>query len=219
MKKAFFTLVIILNIFVFNSNVYAAIEGTDGQRIKEALLMCANVGRYMDRLSCYDNLVEHFKLRETGSGTIEIGSDVGLWKVSKDISPIDDIQTIYMKLAADTRVQLKNGSSIRPTLIIECSIQHVHAYVYFSTFMGPKTNQKAVIERFDRLPPMQLFWDISDDSFAMYHPDDIRFIADMLKANVLHISAMPYKNPKVDVKFVIKGFENAVKEIKDDCGW
>lgn len=220
MKKALSLVVTLITLFVCSGNVYASPpEGTDGQRIKEAMLMCSKVGRYMDRLSCYDNLVEHFKLRQTGSGSIEIGSDIGLWAVTSEVSPIDDIKTVYMKLNADTRVALKNGKSIRPTLVVECSVQHVHAYVYFSTYMGQNNQQKGVIERFDRRQPMQLYWDVSEDSYALYHPDAIRFIADMLKSNVLYVSAMPYKNPKIDVKFVTKGMEEAVKEIKDDCGW
>ena len=93
------------------------------------------------------------------------------WNMSTEQSPVDDSQTIILRLTAEEDVGTGFKSS-RPVLIIRYKESELEAYIAFGFFIG--TEGTEVTTRIGKDAPKTRSWSTSSDYKAVFVPGDVR---------------------------------------------
>lgn len=144
------------------------------------------------------------------------------WIINEDTNPVDDSKTRRATLIADEGSS-SMGDSV--SLTIRCMSNKTELFVNWNDFLGDDSHDvyndwKNVIVRVGENKAQQQRWDISTDSKATFAPGSpIDLIKRMLKAERLVLRTTPYNENPVTAVFMLKGMENAVAPIAEECGW
>ena len=186
--------------------------------LRRSLASCRLVPEVMERLSCYDDTIRHFNVTEKTLQDVDVKTNLGLWTIKSEVSPIDDLQTMYMNLESDDLLALSNGRRVRPLLVVRCNPDYAGSYIVWDTDLG-KTGHKQITTRMDRNRSQTLNWVVSNDRSATFHPDPLPFIKELLDHRNLSVEIKPPHEGVLIANFSLDGFNNTVRVIKDTCGW
>lgn len=144
---------------------------------------------------------------------IEKPNPNGKWVTSSDINPIDDSKTITMYLNADSG---KNTWGQPLKLIVRCKSNETNLIINWNDYLGSEAN---VLTRVGTNEAVTSPWSISTDSQATFHKDPVPFLEEMIKSNKLVAQVTPYNANPVTAIFDTSGLENAIKPLRETCGW
>jgi hypothetical protein len=106
-------------------------------------------------LRSIDKEIEQARRRAIGSGK---------WRVSSEVSPIDDSTNVYVSLLADNTVSGQFGDEVRPMLLVRCKEKGTEVFVRWELYLGIDTTQ--VLHRLDDRAAQTKKWGVSTDHTA-----------------------------------------------------
>jgi len=156
---------------------------------------------------------------ENAGESIE-GVTAGKWQASTKENPLDDSESVYLRLVAD---DVSEGKL--PTLLARCRSNVTELYINWSEYLGDDSYDvyedfKYVTIRLDNQEARREQWDISTDHKAVFAPN---WAGTLLKSMVgksrLVVQVTPYnENPRTAI-FDISGLEEPLESLSEACGW
>lgn len=198
-----FTLAAVSLLLATNSN--AALNEKDYAK-------CAIVEGDLARLECFDNLAASKNLNGRQVKPTSIAGK-GKWSVSLDVNPIDDSKTVTLILDSDSG-KGKWGKSVY--LVARCKSNATDIYIGWNDYLG---SEASVLTRVGANKAITQRWVVSTDKKATFHSKPIPFLKDMLASPKLVTQVTPYNENPVTAIFNTAGLENAIKPLRETCGW
>lgn len=156
-----------------------------------------------------DKLIEEARRRAIGNGR---------WRVSSNVSMIDDSTNVYVSLPADDTISGQFGAETRPSLWIRCKENQTEVFVNWDVYLGIDSTR--VLERLDDERARTRTWSISTDHKAtFYQGSRIDFARNLMAHNKLLLQLTPYGESPVTAIFSLPGLENALVQLRESCGW
>ena len=166
-------------------------------------------------LLSYLSIMKHYE-----QGVLQYISDLGEWRVSQEVSPVDDSMTVLMKLNAENRVDVKGWGSdyaSYPKLVIRCKENKTSVYINYDSFLS--TDDMTVLTRFDKNPAKKHSWGVSTDYEAVFAPSGVSWAKKIANASKLFVRLTPYGESPVSATFDLTGSEEAMRPLRATCGW
>lgn len=135
----------------------------------------------------------------------------GRWKLSTEQSPIDDSQTIILRLFADNEV-LSGFKKSQPVLIIRYKESRLEAYIAYDFFIHNESTE--VTTRIGNENAYKQRWKASSDYKAVFYPGSVEsFIEELSSSDKLVVRLTPYGESEVTTSFTTKGLSEAAKPL------
>ena len=178
----------------------------------KAIAKCAVIEGDLARLDCFDQLAKAHKLNGPQSQPVNV-TDTGGWVVSQDQNPVDDSKTVILINRAKSGVG-RYGDPV--TLLIRCKSNSTDLFVNWNTYLG---SEISVLSRVGAEKAESEEWDLSTDKKATFHPAPIPFIKSILTNEKLVLQTTPYNENPITAVFDTRGLNNAIKPLREVCGW
>lgn len=204
MRKTLFTLIALPFLALANDQLEKEIDS------------CKSLTDSTQRLACYDKIFE----KKTESSIDK--NAMGKWFVQQGVSPVDDSKSVTIRLNADRPINARYNL-ITPHLYIRCKENVTELYIDFDTFL--RSNDLTPITRIDSEKAVSnRRWNISNDHKAIFYPSTrskktTDFIKDLIGKNKLFIQVTPYGESAVNTTFTLTGLDEAIKPLRETCGW
>lgn len=186
--------------------------GTANAIDNKVFAKCAIVKGDLARLECYDKLAKKNNLdgRQLKPTSIK---DKGKWNVSVDVNPIDDSKTVAIMLDASSGKSRYRKSVY---MVLRCKSNETNLYIGWNDYLGGEAD---ILTRIGSNKAITSRWSLSTNKKASFHPEPIPFIKEMIKSNKLIAQVTPYNESPVTAVFDTTGLNNAIKPLKETCGW
>jgi type VI secretion system protein VasI len=175
---------------------------------------CAALEDEKLRLACYDEA--H---RAQGPGVRENGK----WRVTRQVSKIDDSPEVFVAVEAIDPVPGPEGRTSTGILMISCREGNTDVFLNFGEqTMAQRAASAMVTTRVDNNRARRIAMRPSRDRKALglwSGRRAIPFARDMLGASRLFVRALPPDEAAVDMEFEIAGLDAAIKPLRDACEW
>jgi len=176
--------------------------------LQDAVSRCGVIGAPAQRLACYDSLAKV----PARPSTIPAG--VGAWQVSDEKNPLDDSRTVVLSLAA-TSGRSVHGQPV--ALALRCMSNKATVYVMWNSYLG---DEARVTFRVGGGESRTKTWSVSTDKTATFYPSDhVEFMKEIMAADRLVLQVTPYNESPITAVFDLAGLPNAIKPLREDCGW
>jgi type VI secretion system protein VasI len=179
----------------------------------EALVKCAEVENDIARLDCYDALAASTASTVTPTASRIAGPEGGAWTMLDEINPLDDSRTLAAGL------QSTSTTSGGPVLLaMTCRSGMTGLVINWGDYLGPEA---IIVTRIDSdEPAFPLRWELSADSQQTVYPYDVVALIELLlAADRFVVQATPYNENPVVAVFDLAGIQNAIRPIREGCGW
>lgn len=147
-------------------------------------------------------------------------TSTGKWIIATETSPVDDSQTVVLKLNAEKQVQGWLDKFL-PTLIIRCKERKIEVYVYTGTQSEVESDidYSTVRVRFDKEQAMTLQLSHSTDGTALFFPlISLQNIVDTFHGhNSMLFEFTPFNAPPANTTFDLRGIDEAIKPLAKAC--
>jgi type VI secretion system protein VasI len=179
---------------------------------------CRTIESDLDRLACYD--------RESGRTPVTtVVPTKSEWGVRVDESEMTDETTVVLRVESEDPVQCNFSGMERPTLILRC--QENTTAVYIATdgchmASSEYNNYGDVTYRLDNDPARTRGFQESTDNRALglwSGGEAIPLIKAMLGHDEMLVRFTPFSSSPLTAKFPIAGLDEAVRPLREACGW
>ena len=177
------------------------------------LAKCISIKDDATRLECFDKLSKAYILESEEDTQLET-DNVGNWDVETTINPIDDSKTVALTLYSDEGV---NNLGQPIYLVVRCQVQETELYIGWRRFLGLWS--KSVLIRLGDGKAKKQQWQISSDKLHTFKSNPKRFIEELLEHDTFVAQITPYSSNPITASFNISGLENALKPLREVCGW
>ena len=181
------------------------------QDLAKKIAECATIEGDLDRLECYDQLAKKNNLFGQQKVPTNV-DDVGKWRVSREINPLDDSETVTLILTADSG---ENYLGKKVYLVVRCRSSEISMYIGWDNYLG---REAYVTSRIGTEKAVKNKWSLSTDSQATFDNQPTSTIKAMLGNKKYIAQVTPYNESPVTAIFDITGIDNAVKPLIDVCG-
>jgi len=151
-----------------------------------------------------------------GQPASSLAAGEGRWSVETRISQLDDSKNVILSLPSDNWIKDKSGKKI-PILILRCKEKATQAYIVFDLYLGDRPIKLFI--RMDKEKAYQETWKLSTNHLAAFAPDGKRFVKELLKHQRLLVQVAPQGQNPVIVTFQLHGLPEAIKPLRQSCGW
>jgi type VI secretion system protein VasI len=143
------------------------------------------------------------------------------WRVHTSKSPMDDSTNVYIYLYADKAVKGWLDEKA-PQLILRCQENKTEAYI--DTDMQLQTDygdyhHATVRLRFDQDKARSVRFSKSTDGEALFAPNAIPLIKEMMKHQTMAFEFTPYNSGPVTVNFDVSGLDKNIAQLRKSCNW
>lgn len=146
---------------------------------------------------------------------------VSKWRVSKETSRIDDSMNVVLSLRAESSITGWPRKNHTPSLILRCKEKETEAYIV--TGMSPQveygTDDATVTLRFDKDKATKVQMTKSTDGEALFFEPSVGFIKSMLDHSTLLFEFTPFNSSPAMTSFDLRGLAEAIKPLRETCGW
>ena len=143
------------------------------------------------------------------------------WKISYDVSPIDDSQTVTLMLYAESSISGWPSKQYDPSLILRC--QEKRTDIFVVTGMSPNveygTLGATVLLRIDKNPAYKLHASKSTDGEALFLPSAVAQIKKLMNGRELYFQFTPFNSSPQSTVFKIAGLSESIKPLRSACKW
>ena len=168
---------------------------------------CALIESSTKRLLCYDEIF----MKEPEQSN---SSSIGGWQVTEKTNPLDDSKTVVLALMS---TEGRNYLGKYPVLIARCMSDKTEVYIGWNEFLGSDSSR--VTLRVGDEPARVERWSHSTDDRATFAQSDIRLLKQMLNADRLVAQVTPYRESPITAIFPLTGLSDAIKPLRETCGW
>lgn len=140
-----------------------------------------------------------------------VDTGTGRWRLSTENSPIDDSQTIILKLFADSEIG-SGYKKTQPVIVLRYKESKLEAYIAYDIFIG--TDETDVTTRLGDGSAYTRSWSISSDYKAIFYPGYVEtFIDEMSGVDTLVVRLTPYGESPITATFTTSGLSEAAKPL------
>ncbi|MEL6277313.1 MAG: hypothetical protein AAFR28_00350 [Pseudomonadota bacterium] len=183
--------------------------------VRTLMMDCVDVPTKMARLKCYDTVSEVAGLTEPE----EADPLLGKWRVREEVSIMDDTTTVFLALKADLPVQGRINL-FYPTMILRCSEGQTAAYVNIGMQPDMRFRRSAPITvRFDRYDAFDIRMRRSKDQRALFFEEPEEMIGQLMEHDRFLFRFKPVGSTTKITQFSLTGLGEAVKPLREACGW
>lgn len=155
------------------------------------------------RLACYDGLANEKSVATSGK-----------WVVETDENPLDDSKTVTLALESDEGRSRFRGPVL---MVLRCKSNKTEVYLRWGEYLG---REAMVTGRVGKNKPITIPWNLSTDSQATFFPGQpIGFIKKLMEHDKYVAQVTPYNESPTTAVFDISGLSQAVKPLRQTCGW
>jgi type VI secretion system protein VasI len=149
-----------------------------------------------------------------------VSIDTGKWVITTDTSPIDDSQTVVLKLPAEERIQGWLDTFL-PVLFIRCKEHEVDIYIYTGTASAVENDidHSTIRLRFDSDPALTVKMNHSTDDEALFFQQEyLQSVVDaILTHEIMLFEFTPFNASPDNTTFDLRGVNEAVKPLQKAC--
>ena len=141
-----------------------------------------------------------------------LDSKTGDWEVQEEVSPLNDSRNVYMSLSAENNADLQ--------LMVRCLEGETDGIIIYDTFLEYMRGWDLFIwTRFDQDPAEKSGWAQSTSRKAVFAYDGISWASKIASARKLYVRTDPEVGPVVEGTFQLKGAAEAMRPLREACGW
>ena len=145
-------------------------------------------------------------------------SAMGDWNVRTEVSPLDDIKTVYLDLKAADSGGVRGRSAYAPQMSLMCTGNKIEAYVFVRSPPEVERSGFATARvRFDALEPQALRMEKSLKEDALFFGDPAALLKEMLGRERMLFGYTPRGSEEVVTAFDLRGLNEAVKPFVEGC--
>ena len=178
---------------------------------------CARIGDGNKRLLCYDLIFRKSEITQIPAG------DTGKWKHYSGTSKIDDSKSVFLSLQSTNEIAGKYGRPKRGTIRLRCFENTTSVNIAFGDyFMSDIQGYGRVTYRIDRKPAATVNMTESTDHSVLglwNGGRSIPFIKRLFGTSLLVLRATPYSESTQTLEFATGGIDEAIKPLREACGW
>lgn len=174
----------------------------------DKLEKCREVASDKERLACYDLLLTPITSTPSRPGY------KGDWDVRVKVNPLDDSKTVSMFLDASTG---ESRLGKKPLFVARCLSNTTDVLVGWHDYLG--SDDAEVVTRIGDRPAETVKWLLSTNSTATFHPKPIQFLKELMKHDRLVVQIVPYRESPITAVFKTSGLNEAIKPLRETCGW
>lgn len=174
---------------------------------------CTSLSDNQKRLACYD-------MKYKPVETTEIA---GKWLVSKEVSKLDDSQSVYLQVRSNEKIIKRSGGSDTATLMIGCRERKTSLIIILAgEFLADVGGFGSVTYRIDNQKAKTQSFSASTDHEALglwSGGESIPLIKALFDHNVMIVRATPYNQSPETLTFPISGLKSVIDPLRKACGW
>lgn len=174
--------------------------------------LCASKTGTVERLSCFDQLVDKHGLAPKTVATPVAGK--GKWGTSINTDPLTD-KSVYLAFLDADRGVGRFGETIN--LVVRCKDNRTEMYINWQSFLG--MDGIAITHRIDKTNAVTSTWDVSTDHKSAFMRSPVHALKQMVTSESLVANVTPYGESPVTAVFDTKGAAAALQDIRNGCGW
>lgn len=195
-----------------------AISSAAQAEIDRGLATCAVIRSSVERLACYDGLAQK---RDVAAPKVTVTTK-GKWQVRSKTSKIDDTTNVYVSLESENSFQTPLNGEQRATIQITCREKSTDFYVYMGgMFLADSSEFGSVIYRIDKNKAdwMNMSESTNHEALGLWQGSGIRFVKKLTTGQNLLLKITPFNQSPITVEFKIAGLAEAIKPLRQACGW
>ena len=141
-----------------------------------------------------------------------LDSKTGDWEVQEEVSPLDDSRNVFRRLSAENNAGLQ--------LMVRCLEGKTDVIIGYYTFLEYKRGWDVIVwPRFDQDPAERNTWAQSTSGKAIFADYGVDWARKIAGARKLHVRTLPEVGPVVEGTFQLKGAAEAMRPLREACGW
>ncbi len=187
------------------------------QNLVPALAACAKDGSPTTRLACFDALAA----KHAAPSVTSVTPPGSKWRVSTEVSKIDDSTTVVLELRADSSISGWPGKTFTPSLIIRCKERRTEAYFVtgMASMVESASGGATVTLRLDKNPAFKLRASNSTSGDALFLPAAVAQLQKFMAGSTLLFEFVPFNSSAEMTTFQIAGLADAIKPLREACKW
>jgi type VI secretion system protein VasI len=174
---------------------------------------CTVLSDNQKRLACYD-----MKYRPVAKT-----ENVGQWKVSSEVSKIDDSSSVFMYVYSDENVDKRIGGSDKAMLTVRCMEHKTSVIINLAgNFLADVGGYGEVTYRLDNQKAVKRSFSASTNNEALglwSSADSIPVIKSMFDRDTMIVRLTPFNQSAETVTFPIAGLKAAIDPLRKSCKW
>ena len=138
----------------------------------------------------------------------------GRWQKIVEIHPQDRTRAVQMMIEAENRLPDQNDSA---ALVLSCQKGETDAYIIWRQYLG--TYDLAVTWKAGTGPEVTETWSLSTDNEAVFAPEAIQFIKQVMIYDVLMVKTTPFNSEPLTLVFDTTGLDQEIDDLRKACKW
>lgn len=197
----------------------------------ETTSACFSMKDGVARQECYEAVAqqrnregsEKTTAAEIAAADLAASGATSRWEVMNSTSPLDDSPVSIAAVFSDNMLPPIYGHSEQARIAIRCAENKTSVFIDFGEhFMASIQGYGRVSARVDDRKAVRLNTTESTDHHALglwSGAKAIPFVKGMFGGQSLYVEATPFNEAPLSLTFHITGVEDAVGQIRKDCGW
>jgi hypothetical protein len=138
----------------------------------------------------------------------------GHWQKIVEIHPQDRTRAVQMMIGAENRLPAQKDSA---ALVLSCQLGETDAYIIWRQYLG--TYDLAVTWKAGTAPEVTETWSLSTDNEAVFAPEAIKFIKQIMIYDVLMVKTTPFNSEPLTLVFDTTGLDQEIDDLRKACKW
>ena len=182
------------------------------------LARCTAEKNSVQRLDCFDKTASRNGIKSASATTT---AGVGKWRVHREVSKIDDSQTVVLSLSADNAVTGWPSKRYVPVLHLRCQQKRTEAYidVGMASTVEYGHDGATVTLRFDKEKATKQRMAQSTDREALFFSQAVPMIKQMSSHSTMLFEFVPFNASPAMTTFDLTGLPEAIKPLREACKW
>ncbi|QQG36895.1 MAG: hypothetical protein HYS17_03740 [Micavibrio aeruginosavorus] len=191
--------------------------------LKNDIRRCTLIEERAVRLTCYDHISETLGYIDKDRMKKEKDTlqEIGFWQITRATSTMGEPQTT-LRVESSNTIETSGMSARYVNLVIRCTPGKTEGFLDWKAPVTRPTQAEresgiSVNYRYDASGITNEKWEVSTDMHAVFMPDAISFVRNIMNKKRLIIEIIPTNGTVQGVSFDIQGIEKAADEIVKDC--
>ena len=178
------------------------------ESLSNSVTNCSSINGDLERLECFDNLADSFKLTNPQKLAPIKASK---WTINQSINPLNDEKKVTAILAA---VSGKSSWRENIYMIVRCDSKKLEMYINWQDYLGSSAR---VTSRIGGLKAETRNWNLSTDSQATFFTGDVKkLLATMVNYERYVAQITPYNESPVTAVFETQGLMEVIDSFNDE---
>ena len=138
----------------------------------------------------------------------------GRWQKIVEIHPQDRTKVVQMMIAAESRLPAQKDTA---ALVLSCQSGETDAYIIWRQYLG--SYDLDITWKAGTSPEVTETWSLSTDNEAVFAPEAIKFIKQLMIYDVLMVKTTPFNSEPLTLVFDTTGLDQEIDDLRKACKW